>query len=64
MVAADLGDALGQSVPLLCALGLDQGHGQAVDEKDGVGAVGEGSVSLGPLLGHLEDVVLGVVEVD
>ena len=64
MVAADLGDAIGQAVPLLGALGLDQGYGQAVDEKDGIGAVGEGCAFLGPLLGHLEDVVLGMVEVD
>jgi len=64
VVAADLGDAFRQAVPLLGALGLHQGHGQAVDEKDGIGAVGEGCASLGPLLSHLEDVAPRVVEVD
>ena len=42
MVAPDLGHALGQAFLLLGALGLDDGHGQAVDEEDGIGAVGEG----------------------
>ena len=64
VVAADLGEALVDAVALPRALRLDDRDRDAVDQEHDVGPVRPLAVRVRPLVGDLEDVVGGVVEVD
>ena len=64
MVAADLIDAQRDGLVLGGVLALDHQHWDAVDEEDDILARAVLAVVAVKLLGHLEDIVLGVLVVD
>ncbi len=64
VVAADLLDAFLQTVGLGGLLGFGHGHGQAVDEEYHVRPVAVDGAALHPFVGDVEEVLVGVVEVD
>jgi hypothetical protein len=64
VIAADLIDAIFETVGLVGGLGLGDRDRYAIDEKDDVCSIAVDGCFLRPLGGDLEDVVIWLVEVD